>query len=147
MIFFRFPFSEIIYTTDETSASEAVSFLSFDQSEKLDFKGNIKAISISEFLNHEIFNDDLKMELLDFREETSEEYQKKLLNVIDFIKENQLSKLVISRRKLVEFNGSKLSLSQTFLNLSESYKNAFVYFFIKDGKCWLGAFSELLGKF
>ncbi|OWR12989.1 chorismate-binding protein [Chryseobacterium sp. VAUSW3] len=147
MIFFRFPFSEIIYTIGETSASEAVSFLSFDQSEKLDFKGNIKAISVNYFLNHEVFNDELKMELLDFKEETSEEYQKTLLNVMDFIKENQLSKLVISRRKLVEFNGSKLSLSQTFLNLCEAYKNAFVYFFIKDGKCWLGAFSELLGKF
>nr|MBP7983046.1 chorismate-binding protein [Kaistella sp.] len=32
-------------------------------------------------------------------------------------------------------------------NLCETYKNAFVYFFIKDGECWLGAFSELLGKF
>ena len=143
MIFFRFPFSETVYTTGDTSASDAVSFLSFDQSEKLDFKGNMKAISVNDFLNHEVFNDDLKMELLDFKEETSEEYQKKLLSVIDFIKDNQLSKLVISRRKLVQFNDSKLSLSQTFLNLSETYKNAFVYFFIKDGKCWLGAFSEL----
>lgn len=147
MIFFRFPFSETIYTVEETSFSEAVSFLSFDQSEKIDFKGTLKAISGAEFLNQEVFHDILNTELLDFKEETSEEYQKKLLSVIDFIKDNQLSKLVISRRKLVEFNGSKLSLSQTFLNLSESYKNAFVYFFIKDGKCWLGAFSELLGRF
>ena len=29
----------------------------------------------------------------------------------------------------------------------KSYPNAFVYFFIKEGKCWIGAFSELLGKF
>ena len=87
------------------------------------------------------------MKLLDFKEETSEEYQKKLLTVIDFIKDNQLSKLVISRRKMLGFNDSKLSLSQTFLNLCEAYKNAFVYFLIKDGKCWLGAFSEVLGKF
>lgn len=147
MIFFRFPFSEIIYTTDETSASDAVSFLSFDRSEKLDFKGNIKEISINDFLNHEIFNDDLGTELLGFEEESSTGYQEKLVKVIDFIKDNQLSKLVISRRKLVQFNDSKLSLSQTFLNLCETYKNAFVYFFIKDGECWLGAFSELLGKF
>ena len=147
MIFFRFPFFETIYTVEETSFSEAVSFLSFDQSEKIDFKGMLKEITITEFLNHEVFNDDLKMKLLDFKEETSEEYQKKLLTVIDFIKDNQLSKLVISRRKMLGFNDSKLSLSQTFLNLCETYTNAFVYFFIKDGECWLGAFSELLGKF
>ena len=147
MIFFRFPFFETIYTVEETSFSEAVSFLSFDQSEKIDFKGTLKEITITEFLNHEVFNDDLNTELLDFEEENSAAYQEKLVKVIDFIKANQLSKLVISRRKLVQFNDSKLSLSQTFLNLCETYKNAFVYFFIKDGKCWLGAFSELLGKF
>ena len=147
MIFFKFPFSETIYTVEETSVSEAVSFLSFDQSEKINFEGRIKEISKTYFLNHEVFNDDLNTELLDFEEENSAAYQEKLVKVIDFIKANQLSKLVISRRKMVQFNDSKLSLSQTFLNLCETYKNAFVYFFIKDGKCWLGAFSELLGKF
>ncbi|MGZ5274226.1 MAG: chorismate-binding protein [Kaistella sp.] len=147
MIFFRFPFSETIYTTDENSGRAAVSFLSFDQSEKMDFKGNLKPISLTEFLKHEIFNDDLIAELHQFNEENEVDYQNKLSNVIDFIKENQLSKLVISRRKLVEFSDSKISLSQTFLNLCEAYKNAFVYFFIKDGKCWLGAFSEVLGNF
>ena len=57
MIFFRFPFSETIYTVEETSFSEAVSFLSFDQSEKIDFKGTLKAISGAEFLNQEVFHD------------------------------------------------------------------------------------------
>lgn len=147
MIFFRFPFSETIYTTDKNSGRAAVSFLSFDQSEKIDFKGNLKSISLTEFLKHEIFNDDLISELHQFNEENEVDYQNKLSNVIDFIKENQLSKLVISRRKRVEFSDSRISLSQTFLNLCEAYKNAFVYFFIKDGKCWLGAFSEVLGKF
>ena len=147
MIFFKFPFSETIYTVEETSVSEAVSFLSFDQSERINFEGTLKEISKTDFLNHEVFNDDLNTEFLDFEEENSAAYQEKLVKVIDFIKANQLSKLVISRRKLVQFNDSKLSLSQTFLNLCEPYKNAFVYFFIKDGKCWLGAFSELLGKF
>ena len=147
MIFFRFPFFETIYTVEETSFSEAVSFLSFDQSEKINFEGRLKEISKTDFLNHEVFNDDLNTEFLDFEEENSAAYQEKLVKVIDFIKANQLSKLVISRRKLVQFNDSKLSLSQTFLNLCETYKNAFVYFFIKDGECWLGAFSELLGKF
>ena len=147
MIFFRFPFFETIYTVEETSFSEAVSFLSFDQSERINFEGRLKEISKTDFLNHEVFNDDLNTEFLDFEEENSAAYQEKLVKVIDFIKANQLSKLVISRRKMLGFNDSKLSLSQTFLNLCEAYKNAFVYFFIKEGKCWLGAFSELLGKF
>ena len=125
MIFFRFPFSETIYTAEENSAAAAVTFLSFDQSEKLDFKGNLKAISLTEFLKHEIFNEDLITELHHFNEENEIDYQHKLSNVIDFIKENQLSKLVISRRKLVEFSNSKISLSQTFLILCEFHINLY----------------------
>ena len=58
MIFFRFPFSETIYTVEETSFSEAVSFLSFDQSERINFEGRLKEISKTDFLNHEVFNDE-----------------------------------------------------------------------------------------
>ena len=147
MLFFRFPFSQALYTADESSAEPSVSFFSFDKAQRIDFNGNIKEISLTEFLNHEVFNDDLITELQNFNEENQADYQEKLLNVIDFIKENKLSKLVISRRKLLGFNNSKLNISQTFLNLCNAYPNAFVYFFIKDGKCWIGAFSELLGKF
>lgn len=148
MIFFRFPFSEKILTVDEDSSEKkSVSFFSFDKDEILDFKGNIKEISLDEFLNHEIFTDFLTTELLEFNEENQTEYQQKLRNVIDFIKENKLPKLVISRRKLLNIKDSGINLSQTFLNLCKSYPNAFVYFFIKNGKCWMGAFSELLGKF
>ncbi len=151
MIFFRFPFSENILTVEENSSGKPVSFFSFDKSEIIDFEGNIKKISIDEFLEKEILSDSLKTELLEFNEENQTEYQKKLEEVIDFIKENNLPKLVISRRKLLIYSSlnsfGKINLSQTFLNLCKSYPNAFVYFFIKNGKCWLGAFSELLGKF
>lgn len=147
MIFFRFPFSEKIYTTDENSDETAVSFMSFDQSETVDFKGNIRKISIDDFLKQEISTDYINGELIDFKEENQNDYQEKLVEVIDFIKENQLSKLVISRRKLINFNDSKINLTQTFLNLCDTYPNAFVYFFIKDENCWMGAFSEVLGKF
>ncbi|OWK74340.1 hypothetical protein CBW16_02710 [Flavobacteriaceae bacterium JJC] len=147
MIFFRFPFSEKIYTTDDISAQKPVSFFSFDKSATIGFTGNIKEIALADLLNKEISNVDLVTELQNFSEENEIDYREKLENVIDFIKENRLSKLVISRRKLLEFKDSKVSLSQTFLNLCKAYPNAFVYFFIKDGKCWLGAFSEVLGKF
>lgn len=151
MIFFRFPFSETIFTINENETQNGVSFFSFDKEEILNFKGNLKEISLDEFLNHEIFTDFLTTELLGFHEENESEYQEKLRNVIDFIKENKLSKLVISRRKLLVYKevieSGNINISQTFLNLCKSYPNAFVYFFIKNGRCWMGAFSELLGKF
>lgn len=147
MIFFRFPFSENICTIDESSDETAVSFISFNQSDALEFKGKIEEISHYDFLNQKISSDFINRELIGFKEENQNKYQDKLVEVIDFIKENQLSKLVISRRKLVNFKESTINLTQTFLNLCETYPNAFVYIFIKDGKCWMGAFSEILGKF
>ena len=147
MIFFRFPFSETIYTTDENPAQKPVSFFSFDKIQSIDFEGSINKIYLNEFLDQQILTDSLSEELLGFNEETEVNYKEKLIDVIDFIKDNKLSKLVISRRKLVAYNDSEINLSQTFLNLCNAYPNAFVYFFIKNGKCWLGAFSEVLGKF
>ena len=143
MLYFRFPFSDSIFTVNENSDKKTVSFLSFDETESIDFYGNIEEF----FFNENILSNQISTELLEFKEENEFEYEAKLGKVIEFIKENQLSKLVISRRKLLNFEGQKVNLSQTFLNLCKSYPNAFVYFFIKDGKCWIGAFSELLGKF
>ena len=143
MLYFRFPFSDSIFTVNENSDKKTVSFLSFDETESIDFYGNIEEF----FFNENILSNQISTELLEFKEENQFEYEAKLGKVIEFIKENQLSKLVVSRRKLLNFEGQKVNLSQTFLNLCKSYPNAFVYFFIKDGKCWIGAFSELLGKF
>lgn len=147
MFFFRFPFSETLWTTAQNSASQQVSFHSFDQSERMDFEGDLKEISLSDFQNLNILSSDLSGELIDFQEEKQIEYQQKLEKVIHFIQEHNLSKLVISRRKLVDFEAFSVDLNQTLLNLCESYPNAFVYFFIKDDRCWIGAFSEVLGKF
>ena len=143
MLYFRFPFSDSIFTVNENSDKKSVSFLSFDETESIDFYGNIEEF----FFNENILSNQISTELLEFKEENQFEYEAKLGKVIEFIKENQLSKLVISRRKVFDFEEKKINLSQTFLNLCKSYPNAFVYLFIKDGKCWIGAFSELLGKF
>ena len=143
MLYFRFPFSDSVFTVNENSDKKSVSFLSFDETESIDFYGNIEEF----FFNENILSNQISTELLEFKEENQFEYEAKLGKVIEFIKENQLSKLVISRRKVFDFEEKKINLSQTFLNLCKSYPNAFVYFFIKDGKCWIGAFSELLGKF
>ena len=143
MLYFRFPFSDSIFTVNENSDKKTVSFLSFDETESIDFYGNIEEF----FFNENILSNQISTELLEFKEENQFEYEAKLGKVIEFIKENQLSKLVVSRRKVFDFEEKKINLSRTFLNLCKSYPNAFVYFFIKDGKCWIGAFSELLGKF
>lgn len=147
MIFFRFPFSKKIYTTDPISEEKPISFFSFNEYGTIDFKGEINEIAINDFLNQNISTDFIHEELIDFKEENQNDYQEKLAEVIDFIKENQLTKLVISRRKLIDYKGRKINFTQTFLNLCETYPNAFVYFFIKNGKSWMGAFSEILGKF
>lgn len=147
MVFFRFPFSETLWTTEKNSAPQNVSFHSFDQSERIDFEGDLKEISLSDFQNLNILSSDLSGELINFQEEKQIEYQQKLEKVIHFIQEHNLSKLVISRRKLVDFEAFAVDLNQTLLNLCESYPNAFVYILKKDDRCWIGAFSEVLGKF
>lgn len=147
MLYFRYPFSDQIYTTDNRVALNPVRFVSFDQQEKIDFQGDIKPISLADFLENEISSNLIPSKLTDFKEEAEKDYLNKIDQVIDFIKENELSKLVISRRKLVDFKSQKINLSQTFLNLCEAYPNAFVYVFIQNEKCWIGAFSEVLGKF
>lgn len=147
MLFFKLPFSEEIYTTDGNSPQNPVSFLSFDQSERMDFQGNIVKVSSEEFLNKTMSSDELEIELSDFSQEDEAKYAEKLEDVIAFINKNNLRKLVISRRKLIGFKVAEVNLTQTFLNLKTAYPNAFVYVFVEDGKCWIGAFSELLGKF
>lgn len=147
MLYFRFPFSDSFFSVDENSNEKKVSFISFDEADELGFKGNITEISHDELLEQPYFSHNLSSELLNFNEESQSEYQQKLENVIEFIKESRLAKLVISRRKLLNFNDDKVNLKETFLNLCSSYPNAFVYFFVKENTCWIGAFSELLGKF
>ena len=147
MLYFRYPFSDQIYTTDNRVALNPVRFVSFDQQENIDFQGDIKPISLAEFLKIEILSNLIPSKLTDFKQESEKDYLNKIQQVIDFIKENELSKLVISRRKLVNFKSQKINLTQTFLNLCEAYPNAFVYVFIQNEKCWIGAFSEVLGKF
>lgn len=147
MVYFRFPFSDQILTADESSSKSAVSFVSFDGLKKLDFKGEIIEVSRENFLGQKNLHQKITSKLCIFRSETKKDYEQKIDKVINFVKNQKLSKLVISRRKLVNYQGLKPNLPQTFLNLCESYPNAFVYLFVKEGKCWMGAFSEVLGKF
>ncbi len=145
MLFFKLPFQEQIFTTDGNSNENAVHFFSFDNKQNIGFKGNINEISIDEILTNEIFSENLVPIPKNFEEETHQDYTEKLADVIHFINENKLAKLVISRRKLINYH--QISLTKTFLNLCKTFPNAFAYLFISEENCWMGAFSELLGSF
>jgi isochorismate synthase len=153
MLLFKFPFTETIYrTTDGDSGEKTVSFVSFDEKKRIDFRGAIKEVTGNEVKEEPYTTPNLSNINRDsLPEETKEEYTEKLTAVIDFIRKNNLQKLVISRQKQVRYNDlspdGAIDLNRSFLSLCSSYPNAFVYLFQKDGICWMGAFSELLGKF
>ena len=148
MLYFRFPYDDQFYTTDENSSEKKVTFHSFSGNKKQIFRGNIVPISGSEipvFTTKNLEKDKPKNEAL-----SEKKYNETVSEIIDFIKQNDLQKLVFARQKEINFQdfGNKtLHLTQTFLNLSNQFENAFCYFFIENRTCWMGAFSELLGKF
>ncbi|MGS0749183.1 chorismate-binding protein [Halpernia sp. GG3] len=146
-IIFRLPFSEDIYFNDLNSSNENIGFTTFDTLQTLDFKGDFQKISEQQLLENPWISEDLNFFLTDSKEESEIAYIQKLEKVISFIKENKIPKLVISRRKIIELKNQAVNLSQSFLNLIKSYENAFVYVFKTDNECWIGAFSEVLGKF
>lgn len=146
MLFFKLPFDDQILTCDGSSDEVAVSFHPFAEGKELIFNGNIKKLLTAEFLNLNIDLSSLSKLPLQ-ADENEAEYCAKISEVISFVREKKLPKLVISRRKTVPFVKQKISFPQTFLNLAKTYPNALVYFFIKDGQGWIGAFSEILGSF
>lgn len=146
MIFFKLPFHEKLFTTDENSGKSSISFHSFDNSEQLNFNGNIIEITPDKFENIKLTYQSLSKDENHFTAETKDEYLLKLKDVIEVIKQNQLPKLVISRRKIFR-DFHKIDLKESFKNLCEAYPNAFRYIFMNEENSWMGAFSEVLGKF
>ncbi|WP_308006768.1 chorismate-binding protein [uncultured Chryseobacterium sp.] len=146
MIYFKFPFDEKLYSTDENSGENPISFYSFDGLERLDFGGKIIELSPEKFNQTAISSKILPEDKSGFEAETKEEYLKNLEKVIAVIKEYQLPKLVYSRRKIFT-DFEEINLKESFNHLCQSYPNAFRYIFIDDEHSWMGAFSEVLGKF
>ncbi|WP_288375292.1 chorismate-binding protein [uncultured Chryseobacterium sp.] len=146
MIYFKLPFNERLLSADEKNTKNAVSFFSYDGSDQISFNGDIFEVNPAEFDNISITSETLNSNTAKYSAETKEEYCNTLEQVIAVIKENNLPKLVYSRRKIVtDFN--TINYKESFKNLCVSYPNAFRYLF-NDGKnAWMGAFSEVLGKF
>ncbi|MBB6370726.1 chorismate-binding protein [Chryseobacterium shigense] len=145
MIYFKLPFSETLYSTDQKSNEEAVSFHSFDLLRQISFEGSITNAS-EQFEQAAITNEALLEDESFFNEETREEYISSLHQVIDVIKEYHLPKLVYSRRKIFR-DFKEIDFKESFKKICETYPNAFRYIFNDGQNAWMGAFSETLGKF
>lgn len=143
MIYFKFPFDENFYTLKLTTSKSNLCFFPFKGGEIISFEGEVSIESNVDISNEILGNLDLNEVN---KEESKEEYIQNLEQIISIIKENKLPKIVYSRRKITNFDKA-LNLKKTFENLCNSYPNAFRYIFEKDGICWMGAFSELLGKY
>ncbi|WP_126651773.1 chorismate-binding protein [Chryseobacterium aureum] len=146
MIYFKLPFDERLLSADEKNTKNAVNFFSYDGLDQISFKGDILEINPAEFDNISISSETLNNDTTNSSAETKEEYCNTLQQVIEVIKENNLPKLVYSRRKIVtDFNA--INYRESFKNLSTSYPNAFRYLFNDGQNAWMGAFSEVLGKY
>lgn len=146
MIYFKLPFDERLHSVDKEVHKNAVNFYSYNSLNQVDFNGNIVKIDHEEFNSITITSESLMNGPINFIAETNEEYCDTLREVIDVIKENDLPKLVYSRRKI--FTGFNIiDYKESFNNLCQSYPNAFRYLFNDGENAWMGAFSEVLGKF
>ncbi|MFC3756271.1 chorismate-binding protein [Chryseobacterium tructae] len=146
MIYFKLPFNEGLHTVEETNDKNAVNFYSYNSLIQINFNGNIIKADRSKWNDISITNESLTKDATHFIAETKEEYCDTLQQVIEVIKENDLPKLVYSRRKIfTDFN--MIDYKASFDNLCETYPNAFRYLFNDGENAWMGAFSEVLGKF
>ncbi|MDQ8142573.1 chorismate-binding protein [Chryseobacterium sp. CFS15] len=146
MIYFKFPFDEQLYSTDENSNINSINFHSFNNIEKIDIAGKVIKKNLLEFEDLEMISQILPEDETQFIAETQKEYLQKLEEVIEIIKENNLPKLVLSRRKIFT-DFAEIDLKESFNNLCRNYPNAFKYLFFDGETSWMGAFSEVLGKF
>ncbi|WP_426479493.1 chorismate-binding protein [Chryseobacterium sp. CBSDS_008] len=146
MIYFKLPFDERLLSVNENNVKSAVNFYSYNGLEHIDFNGDIFETDPSEFAHISITSETLNNDTTNSSAETKEEYCKTLQRVIEVIKENNLPKLVYSRRKIFT-DFTFIDYKESFKNLCESYPNAFRYLFNNGQNAWMGAFSEVLGKF
>lgn len=142
MIFFKLPEDDTLYTLNGNEPENNAEFHPFSGTKILRFSGKIKSLKESGLL----ISDATLLSETDHKiPETEKEYLEKLTSLIETIKAENLPKVVLSRRKTISFQ--HLDLRQSFLNLCNAYPNAFRYLFSQNGTTWMGAFSEVLGKY
>ncbi|MFZ4929730.1 chorismate-binding protein [Chryseobacterium sp. Mn2064] len=146
MIYFKLPFDERLLSVDQKNNKSAVNFHSYNGLSTISFNGDIFEIDPIKFKNTSITNEELTENTANYTAESKEEYCNTLQQVIAVIKENDLPKLVYSRRKIFT-DFTTIDYKESFKNLCETYPNAFRYLFNDGENAWMGAFSEVLGKF
>lgn len=145
MVIFRLPDYKNFFLIEDSSGKETnFQFFPFLESDALNFSGNCKEISETEIRNLKIDSDSLPNLSNAIFEEKSN-YLQNIQKAIELIKLNHLQKLVYSRRIKLEYKS--VDAIESFINLCNSYANAFAYLLITNDECWIGAFSELLGKY
>lgn len=145
MILFSLPFQDTIFTVLPDTGTEKVSFTDFYGNLKQEFTGSFSEVTAENFMEY-LDSKALKLpELNQIQGISKADYVKKVSEIIQFIKQHQLQKLVFSRRKIISYRSC--DLRKSFDHLKLKYPNAFCYLFITDEECWMGAFSEILGKY
>jgi len=146
MIYFKLPFDDRLQSVDEKNNKNAIHFHSYNGLTQINFNGDVFEIDPVEFNKMSITNEQLINSTPNLISETKEEYCNTLQQLIGVIEENHLPKLVYSRRKIfTDFN--TIDYKESFKNLCQSYPNAFRYLLNDGENAWMGAFSEVLGKF
>lgn len=146
MIYFKLPFDENLYSTDKNNDENNITFYPFEGSELNKHYGKIIKVNHEHADDITLVTSSLPKDNTQLSAETQSEYLTNLKKVIGTINENQLPKLVYSRRKIfTDFR--EIDLQKSYENLCASYPNAFRYIFINEEVAWMGAFSEVLGKF
>lgn len=146
-IFFKLPFEDPIYTVAKDINSDfGVVFHSFDNQTEVEIRGKIIPSSRNDLLSF-VKQRPTVLERSAETTDTKKEYLQKVTRTMDEIRSNHLSKLVLSRRKWVDFHDRSLDLKATFDRLCIDYPNTLVYLFADTDSLWLGATPEILGKY
>ncbi|SDD87320.1 chorismate-binding protein [Riemerella columbipharyngis] len=144
---FRLPNNTEVYKIEHNQGYNTVDFFDFDGAKCFDFSG--EAVEVPK---HRLSELNLTSQSLEANKDSDEnisrkDYEDTVQKIIDFVKENNLKKMVYARKKTISFQDKYLDLKNTFIQLCEKYPSAFVYLLIQNGKCWIGATPELLGKY
>lgn len=144
MLYFKLPNLSTLYTVGHTQSSSPVQFVSFDQKKIAAFKGFIieaDSVDTCKQLNEAVLPHFPK----DVQDIVKSDYFALVERTKNILIDRGLKKLVLSRRK--PQNISTIKLGDVFFNLQRAYPEAFVYIFTYENTYWLGAFSEILGKY
>ena len=129
------------------SSMEKKIFFPFEECDSF----NIKIYDIDLVENDEIQAEKLKFEIVENPNALKEHHIAIVQKAIDFIKNNNAEKIVLSRKETLKID--QLKVVNTFKKMLKAYKNAFVYlWYHPEIGLWMGATPEKLltvekGKF